>query len=292
MRADATILAIYTANVRVFSMSWLLALKIVVIVIFLIMFLRRPSVTWGIGLLSVTTAVLLDALLGTFNGAALRAELGFFYFIIAGALFGGATIWLWGLLLPFVNPVRTIPSMETAESQPQQVKQTSKIEQQNVDGVDSQMLYEEIQRRFGREDVLDLIFDLDINENDIMTIDQDMNQLIINIMDFAIQNGKTSALSLAVERILTPLPPDYLPRLENIGPDSPPTILRQYLLAHYTLLELEKTTGELDIDWEQLDAGAKREKVRSLLQYLYRRNRITDLLNLMHGHDLIEEAKL
>ena len=107
MRVNATILAIYSANVRVLSMSWLLALKLVVIVIFLIMFLRRPSVTWGAGLLSVTTAVLLDALLGTFNGEALRAELGFFYFIIAGSLFGGATLWLWGLLLPYVNPART-----------------------------------------------------------------------------------------------------------------------------------------------------------------------------------------
>ena len=60
---------------------------------------------------------------------------------------------------------------------------------QDVDGVDSQMLYEEIHQRFGREDVLDLMFDLNINENDVMTIDQDMNQLIINIMDVARQKG-------------------------------------------------------------------------------------------------------
>jgi hypothetical protein len=110
-------------------------------------------------------------------------------------------------------------------------------------------------------------------------------------MDVAIQNGQTSALSLAVERILTPLPPDHLPRLGKISPDSPPTILRQYLLAHYALFELEKMAVDLDIDWEQLDAGAKREKTRSLLQYLYRRNRITDLLNLMHGFDLVEEEE-
>ena len=249
MKVDATILTINSATERILFMSWLLALKLAVIVIFLIMFLRRPSVTWGIGLLSVTTAVLLDALLGTFNGAALRAELGFFYFIIAGTLFGGAALWLWGVLLPFITPIRINPSMETAESQPQQDRRTSKIEQQNLDGVDSQMLYEEIQRRFGREDVLDLMFDLNINENDVMTIDQDMNQLIINIMDTAIQNGQTSALSLAVERILTPPPPDHLPGLEKISPDSPPTILRQYLLAHYNLLELEQITGELDIYW-------------------------------------------
>ena len=39
--------------------------------------------------------------------------------------------------------------------------------------------------------------------------------------------------------------------------------------------------GELAIDWEQLDYGGKREKSRSMLQYLYRRNRVEDLINLM-----------
>ena len=153
------------------------------------------------------------------------------------------------------------------------------------------MIYEEIHKRFGREDILDLMFDLSINENDVMTIEQDMNQLIINIMDVARQNGQTSAMALAVERILTPPPPDLLPRLEKISPDSPPTILRQYLLAHYDLFELKQMTRQLGIDWEQLDAGAKKEKVRSLLQYLYRRNRISDLVSLMQGLDLVEEEE-
>lgn len=291
MKADATILAINSAIVRLLSMSWLLALKLAVIVIFLIMFLRRPSVTWGIGLLSVTTAVLLDALLDTFNGEALRAELGFFYFIIAGSLFGGATLWLWGVLLPFVNPFRSGPAVETAETQSQPDSRRSEVKEQDIDGVDEQMIFEEIHKRFGREDILDLMFDLRINENEVMTIDQDMNQLIINIIDVAQQEGQTSAMALAVERILTPPPPDLLPRLEKISPDSPPTILRQYLLAHYDLIELRQMTSFLGIDWDQLDVGAKKEKVRSLLQYLYRRNRIPDLVNLMQGLDLVEEEE-
>ncbi len=167
--------------------------------------------TWGIGLLTVTTAVLLDALLGTFKGEALREELGFFYFVIAGSLFGGAAVWLWGLMLPFINPLKAHAPAEMVEPQPQQEVQGGR-KSQDIDGVDSQMLYEEIHNRFGREDVLDLMFDLSIKENDVMTLDQDMNQLIINIMDVAQQNGQTSAMALAVERILTPLPPDYLPR--------------------------------------------------------------------------------
>ena len=106
-------------------MSWLLLLKLAIIIIFLIMFLRRPSVTWGIGLLTVTSAVFLDALLGTFNGEALRAELGFFYFVIAGTLFGGAAVWLWGTLLPFINPIRSIPSF-TSPARP--AEQSNKVD--------------------------------------------------------------------------------------------------------------------------------------------------------------------
>jgi hypothetical protein len=103
-------------------------------------------------------------------------------------------------------------------------------------------------------------------------------------MTMARQNDQSSALALAVERILTPLPPDHLPRPEKINPDSPPTVLRQFILANYDLFALQQITVDLGIDWEQLDAGAKREKTRSLLQYLYRRNRIADLVDLMHRH--------
>lgn len=272
-------------------MSWLLALKLVIILIFLIMFLRRPSVTWGIGLLTVTTAVLLDALLGAFNGPALRAELGFFYYVLAGSLFGGAAIWVWGLIIPFVNPLKSSQRAEPSESQDISGTQAEIRVQKEPDGVDSQMLYEEIHQRFGREDILDLMFDLNINENDVMTVDQNTNQLIINIMEIARQTGQTSALALAVERILTPPPADHLPRLEKISSDSPPTILRQYLLAHCDLFQLEQMATDLNVDWEQLDAGGKKEKTRSLLQYLYRRNRIADLVSLMHERNLNDQEE-
>jgi hypothetical protein len=268
-------------------MTWLLILKFVAII-----FLRKPSLVWGIGLLTITSAVLLDTLLGTFNSEALLAELGFFYFIIAGMLFAGAAFWLWGLLLPHIRPTvstSTVISMpeEIVLQSPDSVTDRSAG---NESSIDRQMLYQEMRQRFGHEDVLDLMFDLEINESDVLSVDQSMNQLIINIMDYADRTGQCDELALAVERILTPPPADHLPRLERINTDSPPTILRQYLLAHYSLSDLQELTVGLSIDWEQLDAGAKREKTRSLLQYVQRRNRLEELVDLMHERGQVENV--
>jgi len=99
-------------------------------------------------------------------------------------------------------------------------------------------------------------------------------------------------LALAVERILTPPAPETLPRLEKISLDSPPTILRHYLLAYYDLEKLQKTAVALGIDWEQLSLHSKKSKVRDLLHYLYRRNRIDELLDLMQNQNsLVKEPK-
>lgn len=268
-------------------MNWLLILKFLTIVFFLIMFLRKPSVVWGIGLLTVTSAVLLDTLMGTFDRQALIAELGFFYFVIAGSLFAGAALWLIGLLLPYIRTPVTEPSRH---SMPEEIVLPSTIAAGGDDissksSLDRQMIYQDIHERFGREDVLDLMFDLNIKESDVMTLDQDMNQLIINIITYAEQNGQGDQLALAIERILTPPPAEHLPRLERISADSPPTILRQYILAHFSLEDLQSLAEDLSIDWDQLDAGAKREKTRSLLQYAYRRNRINDLVLLMRNYN-------
>ena len=265
-------------------MTWYLALKLAVVLFFLIMFIRRPSLVWGIGLLTVTTAVLLDTVLGTFDRQTLEQELGFFYFVVAGSLFAGAAIWLWGLLTPML---RGSAEAANAGTLPNSVQLTTTLptDLESIgdadSGFDPVLVRQEIQDRFGREDVLDLMFDLEIPENEVMGVDQTLNELIDNILRYARQHGQMSALALAVERILTPLPADHLPRLEKISASSPPTILRQYLLAHYSLEELQSLSMSLGIDWEQLDAGAKREKVRSLLQYLYRRNRVDELIDLM-----------
>jgi hypothetical protein len=261
-----------------------LIVKLLVVILFLILFLRRPTLVWGIGLLTVTSAVLLDTFLGTFGREEMLAELGFFFYVVSGALFSGAAIWLWGVLRPGTAPAVVAPtSLPVARNIPPPPTVESNEDQSGGTAFDRQMLYDEIRRRFGREDVLDLIFDLVINENDVMTLDQDMNQLIINVMDVAEQHGQMGALALAVERILTPPPPENLPRLEKITADSPPTILRHYLLAHYDLAQLQQLATNLGIDWEQLGTGNKKEKVRSLLLYLYRRNRIDELIHDMQG---------
>jgi hypothetical protein len=259
-------------------MSFFLIFKLLVVAFFLVIFLRKMDLIWGVGLVCVTTAVLLDTFLGVFNREQMLADLGFFFYVIAGALFGGTAVWLWGILRPIIPaavaaPVTAVPSFTSPAAMPQP----------EPDGTayDRQMLYDEIRSRLGREDILDLIFDLNIPESEVMSLDQDLNQLIIKIMDWAGQQGQTAALALAVERTLTPLPPENLPRLEKITADSPVTVLRQYLLAHYTLAQLEQMAARLGLDWEQLGSGSKKERVRSFLLYLMRRNRLPELVELM-----------
>lgn len=260
-------------------------LKLIVVIAFLLLFLRRPKPANAIGLLAVTTAVLLDTFLGTFNREQMLGNLGFFFYIIAGFLFAGGAIWLWAMLRSLVGE----PTERVAGGVPMVVRAApptaiSAARTRDDLGVDRQMLYDQIRHRFGREDVLDLMFDLEIPESEVVTLDQNLSQLAINIMDSAEQQGKGHALALAIERILTPLPPEHLPRLEKLSVESPPTVLRQYLLAHYDLEQLAQMAADLGIDWETLAAGSKKEKVRSLLQYLYRRNRIDELIAWMHAH--------
>ncbi|MCB8988223.1 MAG: hypothetical protein H6661_10795 [Ardenticatenaceae bacterium] len=270
-------------------MTIILIIEIVVVLVFLIMFLRRPSLTWGVGLLCVTTAVLLDSFLSTFNRAQMLDELGFFFYVIAGALVGGMAVWMWGVLQPVrgetaVSPAAPPPAAMPANSLTAVAAPPPPLEVTFDEGTafDRQMLYDEVRTRFGHEDILDLMFDLGINENDVATLDQNMNQLIVNIMDTAQKNGQGSALTLAVERILTPISPDLLPRPEKIDAGSPPTILRYYLLANYSLTDLREMSAQLGIDWEQIGGDNKKAKVRNFLLYLYRRNRIDELVHLLH----------
>ena len=264
-------------------MTLLLIIKLLVVVFFLIMFLRRPTLVWGVGLLTVTTAVLLDTFLSTFGQDEVQAEFGFFYYVITGMLFGGAAIWLWGVLRPLLasptsESTSAAPAPANIEITPSQLEQPVNLDET---ATDQKMLYEEIRLRFSPDDVLDLMFDLGINENDVASFHQDMDQLIIKIMNTAQEREQTSDLALTVERILTPPPPENLPRLEKINLDSPPTILRQYLLAQYDQAQLEQMSTALDIDWEQIGINNKRTKVRELLLYLSRRNRTDELIDLM-----------
>lgn len=270
-------------------MTLLLILKLIVVLLFLLFFWRRPSLTWGIGLLTVASAVLLDTFISSFGGAALRQELGFFYFVLSGVLFGGAAIWLWGVLRPFffTPPTPSSPPLVvTSPAVKATAVETPAIPTPNPpsgDAFDRKMLYEQIHTRFGRSDILNLMFDLGIAENEVMTVDQTMAQVIHNIMRLAEERGQMAALALAVERILTPPPATHLPRLEKLSVASPPTILRQFLQANYTLDDLSQMARKLNIDWEDIGGSSKPERVREFLLYLYRRNRVDELIDLMQG---------
>jgi hypothetical protein len=274
----------------------LIILKLLVVLFFLIMFIRRPNFVWGIGLLTVSTAVLLDTLLGTFNREELLADLGFFFYVISGILFAGAAAWFWGLVRPKLpiaaenSRAAAVPIPVTPSKPENPVSIPAPLPPGHVDGyattgIDRRMLYEEIRSRFSESDLRDLMFDLEINELDVVSPGQSMDELIVRVMDAADNAGKADTVALAVERILTPPPAELLPRLEKLTADSPRTVIRHYLLANYTLVQLERMATALNIDWEQLEAGDKKDKVRDLLLYIYRRNRIEDLLKVLQKNN-------
>lgn len=260
-----------------------LAAKAIVVAFFLIMFLRGNKLYWGIGLLTVTTAILLDTLLGTFGREQLLVDLGFFFYVISGALFAGAAVWLYGLLRPLTaaNYPEEAPQPAAASNHGKISVDANATKNDDETIYDRQMLYEQIRYRLGPSEIQDLIFDVDINENDVFVYKQDIDQVIRSIVSLANDKGKGGDLALAVERILTPISADKLPRLERLSVDSPPTVLRHFLLANYSLDQLEGMANELEIDWETIPGDSKNSKVRSFLLYLYRRNRLAELIEIM-----------
>jgi hypothetical protein len=264
-------------------LSLFLILKLVTVLFFLLMFLRGSRLVWGIGLLTVTTAVLLDTILNAFGRDELMSQFGFFFYVIAGAVFAGAALWLWGLLYPATAEPAAVAARNSYRSSGHNHREPHNPTDTGNTAFDRQMLYDQIRYRFGPDDVYDLIFDLAINENDVIEPGADLRQTIINVMDLAEQRGQAAVLALAVERILTPLAAEHLPRLQKLNADSPHTVLRQFLLAHYSLEQLEQMVIGLGIDWEQLEGAGKKGKVRSFLLYLYRRNRLDELLDRLQN---------
>jgi hypothetical protein len=262
-----------------------LVIKIVVVLFFLIMFLRSDKLVWGIGLLTVTSAILLDTFMATFGRDEMLELLGFFYYVLAGAIFAGAVLWMWTLARPYIQPNKIAGA-------PQERVANTRIESANWPEIDDepadtlverQMLNEQIRDHLSPDDILDLIFDLDWNENDIIRYNQDNDQVIVRLINLASERNQTGNLALAVERILTPIPAENLPRLEKLGVDTPHPVLRYYLIANYSAGELQQISADLQIDWEVIGGDNKKTKVRNFLLYLYRRNRIDELIVLMQA---------
>lgn len=257
-------------------------LKLLIVLLFLAAFLRSTRPVWAIGLLTVTSAFLLDTFLGSLGREQMLAELGFFFYVISGALFAGAALWLWGILrpqatagLPAATPAdatMAVPSSRPAGAAPYGNSSGRR---------EHAALSEQIRQQLTPEEVRDLIFDLQLDENDILGVPGAVGEAIPRLLAAAEQAGKGAELPLAVERILTPLPAEKLPRREKLNPESPPTVLRHYLLAHYDWEELQQLAASLDIDWQQLAANDKRSLARNLLLYLQHRKRLPELVTVI-----------
>lgn len=263
--------------------TFILILKLLTVLFFLVMFLRGNRLVWGIGLLTVTSAILLDTFLGTFGRQQLLDELGLSFYVLAGALFAGAAAWLWGLLRPTVsqtNPnAQRSASLATAPSMGQIWADPGGDNAGTL--FDRQMMFDQIRHGFSPEDVRDLIFDLGLNENDVIALSQETNDLIVKLIDLAEKQGQTGALALAVERIMTPVRPEHLPRPEKLSDETPGPVLRHYLLTHYTLSEMAGLAEALDVDWELIAGESKPAKARNLLLHLQRRHRLAELIAAM-----------
>jgi hypothetical protein len=259
--------------------------KIVIVAFFLFMFLRSNKVIWGIGLLTVTSAILLDAFLGTFGREEMIEQFGFFYYAFAGALFAGAALWLWGILRPYTRSERVDEqTVDQLDSSAVVAATTSFPDVQNdipQAVADHPVLYETIRKDLGEDSILDLEFDMGYTEDSLPVPNRDFDELAVTIIDSAERNGQIEELRLAVERIQTPLPAEHLPRIEKIQADSPQTVLRQYLVANCTLSELESITTTLGVDWRSIPGATLNAKVRNLLLNIDHSNRQEELIELL-----------
>ena len=278
-----------------------LILKIVVVAIFLVMFLRSNKAYWGIGLLTVTSAILLDTFLGTLGRAEMIEQLGFFFYVLAGALFAGAAIWLWGIMQTYI--VRTLPDQEedgdlstageihvpdespaahqiSTESPPEE----SVIEEEDLftePASEETKPLESNSSVFDIEDIKDVAFDMDYYGS--LEPNQSIEQLTRMLADIAADDNRLEELQLAYDRLSTPLPPKHLPRVEKIQADSPRTIIRQYMIANCSMEQLETLAVALGIDWESIPGESARVKVRNLLLNVIEEDQMESLVNLLQN---------
>ncbi len=245
---------------------WILRLTIVII--FLVFFLLRGTKGWGVGLLSVSAMVVLDAL----RSRGLLTDLDFFGWAIGGVIAAGLFYWFNSLLQS---------NKSAASSTHAQMDEYVATTAGDTGGFDRQLLFEQIRDNLGPDDVLDLIFDLDINENEVVNPGQGMPSVIMRVLDVAEHEGKLQQVAMSVERILTPVAPDHLPRAERLSAETPPHLLRQYLIANYDLAELAQLSAAIGVDWEEMGSEGKKTRVRRLLLYLQRRNRLDQLIALI-----------
>lgn len=243
------------------------------------MFLWRSKISWGIGLLTASAIVLLDAM----REQALLDEVGYMGYFLGGLIVAGAYFWANAMLGRYRGEAHEHGDEAPPSKQPlKQPRRTATAAPSASGAIDRQMIFEQIRSNLNADDVRDLVFDLDLYENDVINPSQDMNQVILNLMESAESNGKSPQLAMSVERILTPVPRENLPRLVKISAETPPALLRQFMIANYNLRELAQIATHLGIDWEELGTNSKKSRVRELLLHLQRRNQTPQLIRYLH----------
>lgn len=256
----------------------LLLVELLVVLFFLVMFIRRATPAWGIGLLTVVVALLLEALATVFGRNELLDMLGFFTWVIAGGLVAGAFLWLVGVLR---GQVGTPAALTLNRFAPRAVPEQREPSTLSIAGFDRPFIYGQMRDNLGPDDLLDVIFDMGLNENAVISPGMDSSQAINRIIDDAIERGDTMLLATSVERCLTPIAPDHLPRRAKLSADTPHMVLRQFIIANYTLDQLHAMARKLGIEWDSLGTGPKKTRVRLMMLFLKRRSRMDELVALV-----------
>ena len=192
-------------------MTIFLVTGIALILFFLVMFYRRSDFIWGVGLLAISSAVLLGVTRVVFNLDGSSAMTGLWLQLISGLIISGIALWFLGVLRPWMGdgffPVGpdSQPSQAAVKLDGEQLLSRRAVGMSNsASEYDRQLLFDQIKQNLGLEDVLDLMFDVDMAENEVIAPTNDMTQTIHNMIDLALERDQISDLALAVERILTP----------------------------------------------------------------------------------------
>lgn len=204
----------------------------------------------------------------------LLTDIGYLGYAIGGLLAAGVFLWLIELLKPSTETT-TLPSFRSTARPPANPSSSRK----DNAAFDRQLIFEQIRDNLGVDDVLDLIFDLDLKENNVINPAQAMPHNIMAILDQAEVNNQMAQVAMSVERILTPIQPDHLPLREHISAETPPHLLRQFLILNYTTAELATVAAEIGIDWLGLGSDAKKSRIRRLLLHTKRRGLLEKLLS-------------
>jgi len=257
-----------------------LILKSALVLIFLVAFLRRTNRIWATGLVTVATAFLIDAFSASLGLDFLREQIGYFGYVVAGLLFAGALYWLLGLLLPALTSALITTGSPRFASGKRQVPVISWL-RSSFDGdtaVDRQMLFDQLRHRIGPDDFRDLIFDLELNENEILGSEGNLLSSIMRLMELAEANGQMGTLADACERLLAPPDLSDRSRLAALDERSPRHQVRMTMLQSLDQSALRRLAGELEIDWDALPGAGSKPKLREMLLHAIRHGDFSSLL--------------